>query len=233
MPIIGAVRMKPYSLDREDEGCFTTMKTPTSRTFAIEKVGTVRTSRRGDPYIECRTDLGVVAFWGGGQNRANIQRLQEASPPVKLTAACIAPSEAYANRHALWVPQTSQLRFLNDPPRAAPKTESSPIPSPGRRGVSVEELAEWRRQLFTVLDAADQGGTRPAGEGVARRIRRLSHAGVIPRQVAALMTTITEMRNAAEYEAKVLSASETAAVLSTWQAIVEWAETSGFRKRSS
>jgi hypothetical protein len=210
------------------------MKTPTQTTLVIQDVSLLQTSRRGDPYVECRTDLGLVAFWGGRANQANIDQLQKASPPFTLTTGCIVPSETYAQRHTLWVPQTSELCFLTSQPvHAAPDPKSTPTATSDRRGVSVEELAEWRRQLFAILDAADKGPNGPAGEGVARRIRRLSHNGMIPRQIAALMTTITEMRNAAEYEAKVLSASETAAVLSTWQAILEWAEGSGFRKSSS
>jgi hypothetical protein len=36
------------------------------------------------------------------------------------------------------------------------------------------------------------------------------------------MTTITEMRNSAEYESKILSASEGTVVRHAWQAIQEW-----------
>jgi hypothetical protein len=88
------------------------MKIPTERTLLIYSVGAERKSRRGDPYVECRTNVGVVAFWGGGRNRANIGRLQNTPTPVRLTTECIDPSEGYAQRHAVWVPQTSALRFL-------------------------------------------------------------------------------------------------------------------------
>ena len=39
-----------------------------------------------------------------------------------------------------------------------------------------------------------------------------------------MMRTITEMRNSAEYESKVLSPSECAVVRHAWQAIQEWAQ---------
>jgi hypothetical protein len=74
-----------------------------------------------------------------------------------------------------------------------------------------------------LLDAVDQQADRPAGEGVAARIGRLSRLAVIPREVAACMRTITEMRNVAEYEAKTLSNAETAAVEASWLVIREWA----------
>jgi len=62
-------------------------------------------------------------------------------------------------------------------------------------------------------------------EGIRSRINRLSRDGrPIPRAIAALMTMITEMRTSAEYESKVLTASECAVVRHAWQAIQEWAQ---------
>jgi hypothetical protein len=45
----------------------------------------------------------------------------------------------------------------------------------------------------------------------------------IPGYVSAFMRTITEMRNAAEYESKTLSLAESRAVEAAWAAIEEWA----------
>jgi len=44
------------------------------------------------------------------------------------------------------------------------------------------------------------------------------------------MRVVTEMRNMTEYQAKVLSASESAAVISAWGAIRQWADTRGSKK---
>jgi hypothetical protein len=95
--------------------------------------------------------------------------------------------------------------------------------------LSVDDLADLRRKLTTLLNSFDTG-SGPPSEGIRKRINRLSHdGGPIPRAIAALMTTITEMRNSAEYESKVLSPSECAVVRHAWQAIQEWAQ-SGRRK---
>ena len=101
-----------------------------------------------------------------------------------------------------------------------PRSEPQRVPS-----LSVDDLADLRRKLNALLSTFDpQTGT--SSEGIAKRISRLSQTGgPVPREVAALMRTITEMRNSAEYESKVLSASECAVVRHAWQAIQEWAQT--------
>jgi hypothetical protein len=78
-----------------------------------------------------------------------------------------------------------------------------------------------------LLSALDQSGTRPDNEGVAGRINRLSRNNVIPREIAAMMRTVTELRNAAEYDSKVLSPAESGAVAAAYAAIQEWAEGKG------
>src|SRR5438105_528126 len=85
------------------------MKPPVPKTFTVTSVGPERQSRRGDPYVECRTDLGTVAFWGGAQNVSNIQKIAAARLPVTITCGCIEPSSAYSSRHSLWVPQGSRI----------------------------------------------------------------------------------------------------------------------------
>jgi hypothetical protein len=115
-------------------------------------------------------------------------------------------------------------------PTAAP-TSSTPsqtpaveeTATPAAKPLSARDLGDRRRVLLRLLDAVDQQEGRPARESVAGRIGRLRHASVIPRQVAACMRTITEMRNVAEYEAKTLSAAETEAVAASWVVIKDWA----------
>ena len=58
---------------------------------------------------------------------------------------------------------------------------------------------------------------------VAQRISRLQRSGVVPRETAALMRTITDMRNAAEYQDKTLSAAENRVVWAAWEPLQEWA----------
>jgi hypothetical protein len=101
--------------------------------------------------------------------------------------------------------------------------EAQPQPTP-TKPLSVDDLAELRRKLMALLDGIDTS-KRGVGKGIRKRINRLSYdGGPVPREIAALMTTITEMRNSAEYESKVLSDSECAVVRHAWQAIQEWAQ---------
>jgi hypothetical protein len=89
--------------------------------------------------------------------------------------------------------------------------------------VSASQLATWRRSLVQLLSTLDQGSQKPPNEGVAGRISRLQRDGILPREVGAMMRTVTEMRNAAEYESKSLTAAESAVVRASWKAIQEWA----------
>jgi hypothetical protein len=79
---------------------------------------------------------------------------------------------------------------------------------------------------MTLLKTMDRGGqVCPGKDGPAALIDCLSKAKVIPRDVAACMRTITEMRNAAEYEEKV-SKARSFAVEAALQVIREWADVS-------
>jgi len=98
---------------------------------------------------------------------------------------------------------------------SAPKVHK-PVP------VTVSLLTEWRRKLIKCLVELETHETRNEIQGVAERISRLQRSGVIPRETAALMRTITEMRNAAEYQDKTLSAAETRVVWAAWEALQEW-----------
>ena len=114
--------------------------------------------------------------------------------------------------------------------RSTPAPRAEPATSPSAATVvSATVLADWRRNLVQFLNALDQSGTRPANEGVAGRIGRLSYDGIIPRQIAAMMKTITEMRNAAEYDSMVLSPTESIAVSAAYAAIQEWATSKGLQ----
>jgi hypothetical protein len=94
--------------------------------------------------------------------------------------------------------------------------------------MSASELADTRRELLRLLDLVDRGHHPPQKEGPAARIARLTNLQVIPRPIAACMKTVTEMRNASEYDAKQLSAAESAAVRAAWAAVKEWAANHGF-----
>lgn len=95
--------------------------------------------------------------------------------------------------------------------------------------VTADELAKLRRSLVRILNALDE--SHQEREGVVARISRLSRAGRIPRETAALMKVVAEMRNVSEYEAKRPSRSESAAIRSSWAAVLEWASSAGIVRR--
>lgn len=88
---------------------------------------------------------------------------------------------------------------------------------------SLKTLGEWRRALLRILDEVD-GRSGLASESLGARIRRLSDAGRIPRNIAAFMRSVTESRNETEYRCKVLAPIEAEAVSAAWRAVQQWAE---------
>ncbi|MCA1603344.1 MAG: hypothetical protein LC776_17460, partial [Acidobacteria bacterium] len=91
--------------------------------------------------------------------------------------------------------------------------------------------AEWRRNLIKTLNFLDRISEHPEREGLADRIGRLMRERIIPREIVPMMRTITEMRNAAEYQSKTLSLAESEAVKAAWTAIEEWAQSRGVMSR--
>ncbi|HLI82526.1 MAG TPA: hypothetical protein VKV17_01340 [Bryobacteraceae bacterium] len=104
---------------------------------------------------------------------------------------------------------------------AAKNTQPAQIPP--------AEVIDWRRRIVQALSRLDRTTDRPPKESVAARISRLSRSGIIPRQVANMMLTITEMRNAVEYDAKELSFNENLVAWANWNAIQDWAKQEGLQ----
>ena len=118
-------------------------------------------------------------------------------------------------------PPPTEVEVRTVEPEPVAQTQSPPPPK--LAPLTAGALADARRGLLRLLDKLEAAGTRKSEESVAARIGRLSRAGTIPRPGAACMRTVTEMRNAAEYDARDLSTSETLAVMGAWLAIREWA----------
>lgn len=93
---------------------------------------------------------------------------------------------------------------------------------PAKLVITPDDLARWRRQIIRLLNGLE--GHPNQQEGLVARIRRLSRDGQVPREMAALLAMIVEMRNAVEYEEKRVSTSEGRSIQSAWEAIREWAE---------
>ncbi len=180
-------------------------------------------------FHECRGDEErVIASYAAAERRGDVRRTSNEHnySPEQYARALLMDGLAKG-----WLPhfdtQASLRKASNSSPRLAAKQPS--VSSPAQPSVStapqlsVDDLAALRRKLV-LLAKLDQQPT--STEGIRKRIGRLSQTGgPVPRHIAALMVTITEMRNSAEYESKVLSPSECTAVTSAWQAIQDWAKT--------
>jgi hypothetical protein len=93
--------------------------------------------------------------------------------------------------------------------------------------VTTDDLNAWRHLLVQLLNALDR---RPAEkEGVVSRIKRLSGTQRIPKEIAALMISVAEMRNSSEYRSKRPSGFEGEAIRNSWLAIAEWANAQGVK----
>ncbi|TAK23951.1 MAG: hypothetical protein EPO26_07725 [Chloroflexota bacterium] len=111
----------------------------------------------------------------------------------------------------------------------APSAErTSAIPTAEPPTLSVERLGGMRRSLHRLFDQLDPDsvGSR---ESISARLSRLRDRRRIPRDIAALMRSVIETRNTAEYETLVMLPSQSRAVRATWQAIDEWTRGEGPR----
>ena len=129
----------------------------------------------------------------------------------------IFPREA---RHLVVITQLEQKIASPPPPSSVGR-----LPTP-RLPLSGSQLSGLRTRLVQFLETLDSQKTHTSA---AARIARLRNTDVIPRYVSAFMRTITEMRNAWEYEAKTLSLAESTAVEAAWAAIEEWASGRGLK----
>jgi hypothetical protein len=84
---------------------FVTTK-PTEMT--IFGVGKLQETSNGNRYVECKTNLGVVAVWGSAGNMGNIDAILSKTPPFKATMGCITSKWG---QHNLWVPETASVHF--------------------------------------------------------------------------------------------------------------------------
>jgi hypothetical protein len=106
---------------------------PESKRLRIIEIWTEKKTAKGNCYLECQTDQGVVAFWGRVGETGNISEVRRRSTPFIVICDCI-PSNW--PRHSFWIPQGSQLRFE----------------SAAEDGVSIEELGRWRRGVARLLE---------------------------------------------------------------------------------
>lgn len=85
------------------------MAIPKPTALEIRQVCELKTTSKGNVYVECTTDLGLVAFWGDTNDMRNIRTLQDRHPPFKAICGCI---PANWQQHALWVPQSASVCIM-------------------------------------------------------------------------------------------------------------------------
>lgn len=92
--------------------------------------------------------------------------------------------------------------------------------------IAASDLATMKRKLFGILDRVE--GNKNRSQSAPKRITSLRDQGKIPRQVASLMLTIITFRNVAEHDDHDPTARESRAILWSWTAVIEWAQSKGF-----
>jgi hypothetical protein len=94
---------------------------------------------------------------------------------------------------------------------------------------SVNRRTRWItvRSAAPVYSLPDERDFTPGPEGLGDGDPPVERGDAIPRETAACMRTITEMRSASEYQAKTLSIAETVAVEGAWLVTKEWAGARG------
>jgi hypothetical protein len=88
------------------------VKTPKSLEFQVTQIRPVDTAADGRSFLECKTSVGVVAFWGDPDSMLNIEQIEGRRVPFRMRTRCIQPDPPFDRRHSLWVPQTALIEFL-------------------------------------------------------------------------------------------------------------------------
>lgn len=81
------------------------MQQPIERHLRVVELGPTGVTRNGNTYLECRTDAGVVAFWGKAPDLKNIDLVRRTRLPAAFRCGCI---PGRWDQHALWVPQNAE-----------------------------------------------------------------------------------------------------------------------------
>jgi len=88
------------------------VKTPQSLEFKVTDIKPVETTDDGRTFLECRTSVGTVAFWGDDDSTENIEQVQARRVPFRVRTQCVHPDPPFDRRHSLWVQRRAHLEFL-------------------------------------------------------------------------------------------------------------------------
>ena len=80
------------------------------RIFRITSVGEMKGT--SNFFIECSSDVGVVAFWGSVSSWENLKAIQARPTPFTIRCGIRSPSPKFPS-HKYWVPETATIQFLD------------------------------------------------------------------------------------------------------------------------
>jgi hypothetical protein len=79
----------------------------------VVEVNRIDTTPNDDnSFLECRTDLGRAAFWGSRLSMRNIEAIGRHKLPFTVRCGCVDPNGAWFPSHDVWIPETSELEFI-------------------------------------------------------------------------------------------------------------------------
>ncbi len=86
-----------------------------------------------------------------------------------------------------------------------------------------DRLSDYLHRLIQMLNAIDPAG--PAREGANAGIMRLRQAGLLPKDIAAMMQTVNSLRNLVVKDRQRLDPLKWQVAENAWAAVKEWWET--------
>lgn len=142
--------------------------------------------------------------------------LNRACPKVGIDAP------DHAQHGAMFAAGARSLATLGPESARGPDVHAPEFP---KSLLSPDDLGRMRRALLRAM--SQLGGDAAERQPPGAQLRRLTDEGRIPREISAMMRSIIEARNVAEYEGREMSRAQSRALLAAWQAVLEWAQTNG------
>jgi hypothetical protein len=128
---------------------------PTSKTtFTVSKVGEVRKLQRDDPFVECRADVGIIAFWGGETGSGQPRTGSESNGP-RFESHASASSQTRRSMRYGSLKRRAFLNSLSCRHRADANERET-----GHATLAAEDLSPWQRAQLQIVAVID-GGAAP------------------------------------------------------------------------
>jgi hypothetical protein len=82
--------------------------------FTVEHVGRQQTTAKRNRFVECETDIGLIAVWGDGRDSSNIRKVRQAITPFRVRSSDSDSPNASFPKHSYWIPQHADLEIESD-----------------------------------------------------------------------------------------------------------------------